>query len=135
MVKPAGRPPFKPTATQRRLVRLAAGAGLPHVQIAAALAISQPTLRKAFAGELGTGGARAKVEVVAALHASALRGSAAAARAYLSLAAARPADLPPTPKLPRVGKKETAAANAVSAAEGTDWESLLPPVSGSEVLQ
>lgn len=130
MTRPPGRPPFKPTQTQRRLVRLAAGAGLPHVQIAAALAISQPTLRRRFADELGAGGARAKVEVVAALHASALRGSAAAARAYLQLSATKPVDSPP--KVPPLGKKAAAQAAALTAADDTDWETLL---GGPEVLQ
>ena len=129
MTRPPGRPPFKPTQTQRRLVRLAAGAGLPHVEIAAGLAISQPTLRKAFANELGAGGARARIEVISALHAAALRGSAAAARAYLALAASRPAEPPPPA---RVGKKELQAANAITAADGTDWADLL---GGPEVLQ
>ncbi len=135
MARQPGRPPFKPTPTQRRLVRLAAGAGLPHVQIAAALAISQPTLRKAFAGELGTGAARAKLEVVAALHASALRGSAAAARAFLALAFAKPVDPAAVPKPRALGKKAQQAATAIVAAEGSDWADLLPTLGTPERLQ
>ena len=131
-----GRPPFKPTATQRRHVRIAAGAGLPHVEIAAGLGCSQPTMRRHFAVELAQGAAAARIEVVAALHAAALRGSAAACRAFLALGAVRPADLPPkATKAPRLGKKEAAAAAATTAADGSDWEHLLPSAGGAEVLQ
>ena len=62
MTKQRGRPPLKPTATQRQRVRIAAGAGVPHFEIAAALGISQPSLRKHFAAELHEGAALARVE-------------------------------------------------------------------------
>lgn len=52
-LKQTGRPAFAPTAVQRRQVRAAVKAGLQRKDIAALLGISQPTLRSAFAKELG----------------------------------------------------------------------------------
>lgn len=136
MKKQRGRPPLKPTATQRQRVRIAAGAGVAHFEIAAALGVSQPTLRKHFAAELHEGAALARVEVAVALHGAALRGSPSACRAFLALGAARLADPPPPKSKPKPpGKKELQAANAITAADGTDWADLLPAAGGPEVLQ
>ena len=48
----AGRPAHKPTAETRRAVATMAGAGLRQSEIAAAIGISEPTLRKCYGDAL-----------------------------------------------------------------------------------
>ena len=57
-----GRPAFKPTEPERRMVRLAVGFGMPHSRICQAVlnpstgkSIDEKTLRKAFAEEIRMG--------------------------------------------------------------------------------
>ncbi len=64
---PGGRPPFQPTEEQRRVVTVMAAGGFQQLTIAHALGISDNTLRKYFAEELETGGAKAHGAVVANL--------------------------------------------------------------------
>ena len=100
-----------------------------HVDIATALGIARDTLEKYFEAELSAGALARRMEVLQALHAAAKRGSSSAARAYLSQEAT-PA-VPPLPapekvaKPEPIGKKQQAAADAVTAARGTEWDSLL----------
>lgn len=119
------RPAFKPTAKQQKMVAVAAGAGMPHEDIAAALGITAPTLRKHFKQELKGGAAMKRIQVLTALHTSAIGGSASAARAYLQNA---PADSAVGKQVPvgTEGKKAAANAAAETAAAGTDWEGLMP---------
>ena len=71
-----GRPAHKPNPRTRRDVSIAAGGGMPHEEIALALGVSVPTLRKHLAAELSTG---AGCQV-------------SSAAAYLELLAAQPSD-------------------------------------------
>ena len=129
--RPRGRPPFVPTAAQRRRVSIAAGGGMRHVDIATALGISRETLEKYFEAELSAGALERRMEVLQALHAAAKKGSSSAARAYLQHEAT-PA-VPPAPKAEApaktepLGKKAQAQADAATAARGTEWDSLLAP--------
>ena len=129
--RPRGRPPFAPTAAQRRRVSIAAGGGMRHVDIATALGISRETLEKYFEAELSAGALERRMEVLQALHAAAKKGSSSAARAYLQHEAT-PA-VPPAPqpdaaaKSETLGKKAQAQADAVTAARGTEWDNLLGP--------
>lgn len=128
------RPSFKPTPFMRRKVAAAAGAGMSHEEIAIGLGLARNTLEKHFARELTEGAYARRLEVVLAMHAAAKRGNVAAAKQYLSMTprvAAPPLPVgeaesaaPPTPKL---GKKEQAQVDAVSAHKGTDWDGLLGP--------
>lgn len=128
-----GRPAFAPTAAQRRQVSIAAGGGMRHVDIATALGIARDTLEKHFEAELSGGAIARRMEVLQALHAAAKKGSSSAARAYLQHEAT-PA-VPPLPVVPAagatkaepIGKKAQANADAVTAARGTEWDSLLSP--------
>lgn len=129
--RPRGRPAFAPTAAQRRQVSIAAGGGMRHVDIATALGISRETLEKHFEVELAGGALARRMEVLQALHAAAKKGSSSAARAYLQHEATpavppRPAAEPDAKPAP-LGKKEQAQADAVTAARGTEWDSLLKP--------
>lgn len=107
-----------------------------HEDIATALGISDDTLRKYYAAELSAGALTRRMEVLEGLHAAAKRGSSSAARAYLEHSPefhvppqpaepAPPAEPKPV-RVPALGKKEQAQADAVSAHVGTDWADLLP---------
>lgn len=118
----SGRPAFRPTAAQRRRVSIAAGAGMAHEEIAIGLGISRNTLAKYFEGELSVGAYSRRLEVLDAMHKTAVKGNVAAQKAYVALTPAAA----PTPVEKPLGKKEQAQADAVTAAEGTGWDDLLP---------
>ena len=58
-----GRPKFEPTEKQRGQVEAMAACGIPQVQIAEAIGISQPTLLRHFRQELDVGLTKVKVHV------------------------------------------------------------------------
>lgn len=115
-----------------------------HEQIAIALEISTDTLRKYYEHELSVGASQRRLDVLEALYRVVMKkGSTSAAKVYLAnepqvAAAPQPAGQgagQPTAGAPaapspaaaaKLGKKEQAAADAVTAAEGTDWSALLP---------
>lgn len=126
-----GRPPFKPSATHRRKVSIAAGAGMSHEEIALGMGISRNTLEKYFEHELSVGAYQRKLETLDALHKAAKKGNVAAIKAYNAMtprAAAPP--LEPEKQKP-VGKKEQQQAEALVAQKGTEWEEILPRTSSS----
>jgi hypothetical protein len=149
-----GRPEHAATAVTRRKVAIAAGGGMLHEQIALALGISTPTLRKYYKHELSIGASQCRMAVLQAVYETAKRkGTTSAAKAYLANApefeappmpegeespvrppapVAAPAAAP-EPQPAKVGKKEQAALDATSAAEGTEWADLLPR--GGTILQ
>lgn len=138
--RPRGRPAHVPTAALRRKVSIAAGGGMLHEQIAVAIGINRDTLSKYYSLELSEGALARRLEVIAALHKAATsKGSSSAAKAYLEHAAeiAAPpapagADAPAAETAPiadpekKLGKKEQAKADALTAAQGTGWADLLP---------
>jgi hypothetical protein len=69
-----GRPPFKPTARDRKHVEMMVGFGIPEVDIAKCLGISAPTLRKHFRDEIDTGSTKAIAKVGTALFQKAIKG-------------------------------------------------------------
>ncbi len=105
---------------QKRRVAIAAGAGMHHEDLALALGISRVTLAKYFAHELSIGAAAKRLEAMAALYASAMKGRVAAIKAYL---AQQPTVAPP-PEKPK-GKKALAQDAAADAHVGTAWGELL----------
>lgn len=122
------RPPFKPTAAQKRRVAILAGAGTSHEQIALTIGISRTTLLKHFEFELSIGAYQKRAEVIEAMHAAAKKGNVAAQKAYAAFAdppAAAPPQQPADPKEPPLGKKEQANAEARTAQAGTEWADLL----------
>lgn len=106
-----------------------------HEDIAVAIGICRDTLAKHFELELSAGAAARRMEVLGALYLAAKRGSSSAAKAFLAADPtlgvpplsdpAKPAGQPEVVKAPTKGKKEQAQADAIAAAVGTDWESLL----------
>lgn len=131
---------FKPTDEQRNMVAIAAGGGMSHEELAISLGIARETLETHFEHELAEGAYLKRSEVVAALHAAALKGNASAAREYL--ARAPDVAVPPTPQAddaaPRkskLGKKEQADEDAKEAGVGTDWDPLLKPARRRPTVQ
>lgn len=121
----SGRPAHKPTPASRRKVTNAAAGGMAHEEIAIALGICRNTLEKHYEFELSTGALNRRAEVLDAMARTALKGNVSAQKAFLALT--RTLAAPPVePEKPK-GKKEQQAADAVTAAEGTDWADLLPP--------
>jgi hypothetical protein len=59
----AGRPPYRPTDTDRRVVRERSGLGMPQEAICRGLGISMSTLHKYFKQELAHGQDEANIEV------------------------------------------------------------------------
>lgn len=111
---------FEPSSEQRYTVEVMAGIGIQQEQIAAALGISAPTLRKHFAEELAIGKTRIVTKVAESLVRQALAGNMSAAMFFLKCQAGwrdRPAEEP--------GKKEQREAIAATAERGTSWEALL----------
>lgn len=109
--------------------------------IALALGITRPTLQKHFMVELTTGAAVRKMEAMDALFAAAKKGNVSAIKAVVLIQSAFEPPANPDPAAPgasagsaapapgptaRLGKKEVAAAAAVTAADGTEWADLLP---------
>jgi hypothetical protein len=77
-----GRPKFKPTDEQRRIVETMAGYGIPETGIAAFLSISAKTLRKHFRRELDIGIINANAAVTQCLFKLATSGKCPAATIF-----------------------------------------------------
>lgn len=138
-----GRPPFQPTAAQRDRVKTCAAAGMPHDELALGLGIDANTLRKHFQYELGQGALNRKQEAMDALWKLAKRGNVSALKTYINKIEEYDATLipPPPPRITdeealaaekgeakpeKLGKKEQADADAVTAGNNTEWADLLP---------
>jgi hypothetical protein len=121
-----GRPAFQPTPAQRRKVAIAAGSGqMSHEEIAIGLGICRNTLETYFAAELSRAANAKRLEVLEAMHRTALKGNVAAQKAYIAgtpqVAAPPLGDEDPVPQ----GKKERANADAKTAQKGTEWDDLI----------
>lgn len=135
-----GRKEFRPTDEQRRLVALYAATNTKEADIAAALGISEPTLRKHFREELKTTALRKRGEALVLLERAARKGNVAAQKELLARLdqalleeadaklrdygadqreAVRPVETP--------GKKAQDAQDAIDIAESDEWRSLLRP--------
>lgn len=62
--KTLGRPPHIPSLTDRRLVQMLAGEGVPQLEICRVLDISAKTLRKRYRRELDIGSAKLEAALV-----------------------------------------------------------------------
>lgn len=131
-----GRPEHVATAALRRKVSIGAGGGMRHEEIALAIGISVPTLRKYYEAELSVVAMQRRLEALQGVHKAAARGSSSAAKLYLANDpefTPPPADgvtpepaAAPAPVAAKLGKKEAANAAAVTAQSGTGWDGLLP---------
>ena len=111
-----GRPQFQPTPEQRSQCAILAAGRMSEENIAAALGVSRPTLRKHFADELTTGAAQRNAAVVVQLYRAAMDGNVAALRLWL----ARPADQ----QAEALGRKAQREADAADPPPGA-WADLL----------
>lgn len=120
------RPPYKPTAADRRKVAVAAAGGMAHEDIALALGIARGTLLKHFDQELSTGAAEKRLAILNQLYATGMKGNVAAMKAYLAASPEIGAPAPEAEKPVKKGKKEQADDDAKTAQVGTEWGDLLP---------
>ena len=126
-----GRPEFVPTDKQRDDVEIGVYTGMTHVQLAAALEISRPTLEKHFADELLAGHSKKRLENMVILFTLARQGNASMAkqieRMGAMVVAPRQPDLDQSSKKPDpLGKKEELNIAAKEPPpEGSKWSGLL----------
>jgi len=115
-----------PDERARKQVESMASYGIPELEIARVLSITIPTLRKHYAYELGTAHIKANALVAQSLFQKATGngpGSVVAAIFWLKVRAGWreiPADDPML-----IGKKQQAQIAATTAAEGTEWNTLV----------
>lgn len=124
-----GRPKHQPTENSRTVVSVLASMHKRVGEIAAALNISEPTLRKRYRHELDHGRDQIRAEVKFRLMEQVRGGNVSAMN--LMLRELDRADLEEARRTfdgaepPEPGKKEAAAAAALTAGAGTDWEGDL----------
>ena len=109
---PDARPPFKPARRQRNKVETCVAGGLSVLKTAAALGISQNTLRFYFSNDLQNGRARNFADVLVLFARAAKTGSVSAMKFLLNLFPGR---------APMLRKKEKAQRDAETARVGNDW--------------
>lgn len=129
----AGRPEHVPSAENRAFVTMLLAVGREPKEVAAALGISMPTMRKHYFSELGQRkSARLRVEghMLVALAREATAGNVGAAKRVLDrldrAALGPPAQVKPAKAEP-VGKKESQRNAAYEAHKGTGWADLTSP--------
>lgn len=122
-----GRRAFKPTVSLRREVEQMTSCGMSQDEIARSVGISTPTLEKYFFGELETGRAKRRREVIKLLFKSARSGNVAAQKKLEDMTSVTPAPGRggPAPASPPLGKKEQAQLDAETAERGTGWSDLV----------
>lgn len=135
-----GRKRFEPQKADREKVAVLVSSGLTAEQIARAMDLSEPTLRRAFKAELETGAIRKRAEVLVAMHRSALKGNVAAQKEALAIMdRARLEQLQDevrgkgapaksdTPSAEPLGKKEQAQLDAHGVVTKGPWADLVRP--------
>lgn len=126
-----GKEKHRVTQGNRDLVAIAAGAGMPHTEIAQGLGIARNTLERWYGKELKEGAYARRLLVISAMYhaATGAKPNVTAGKAYMALV---PKDVLPKPSRKRkevpLGKKEQAQVDARSSAHGTDWSDDLPKV-------
>jgi hypothetical protein len=83
MTKKTGRPPHEPTDKIRSQVEALVGYGIPAVEIAMMVGISDETLRKYYREEIDTGTAKANAKVAQSLYQKATGDGASAVTAAI----------------------------------------------------
>lgn len=141
-----GRKRFEPQDRDREKVAVLVSSGLTVEQIATAMSLSEPTLRRAFRTELETGAVRKRAEMLVALHRTALKGNVAAQKEALAImdranlealqdhlrgkgkpeaAAPSGSTAPAPPPADALGKKEQANLDAHSVVTKGPWADLV----------
>jgi hypothetical protein len=131
-----GRPALRVTRPMRESVERWRASGMSEEDIALALKITRPTLRKHFRLELKTGHAVKRARAIDLIWQTAELGNVSAQRKLIDMTKVvedpatpleRAADPNAPPKLKTIakGKKAQAEDDATTAHLGTDWEGLL----------
>lgn len=139
-----GRKRYQPTQQDREKVAVLVAAGMTVDEIARAMSLSEPTLRRHYAGEIETGALRKRGEMLMALNRAALKGNVAALKESLAIMdranlealqdAVRgkgkteaPAPSVPAPTQPAdaVGKKVQAEIDAHQVATAGGWADVI----------
>lgn len=122
--KPQGRPTHKRSDQSAKTIESMAGFGIPVADIARAIGISEPTLRKHYGSELDLGQIKANTQVAQSLFRRAVSDAPNAVTAAIfwlkCRAGWREDSVGP-------GKKEVAREDAMTAERGTSWDKLLDP--------
>ena len=119
-----GRKPHEPTAERREKVKTLTAMGTGDCDVARALEISLPTLRKYYTRELETGSIEANAEVAFSLFQIATHKTRPSATACIFWLKARAGWC--EGDLSGMGKKELADVMA-RASGGSEWDKLLAP--------
>lgn len=127
----AVRSAFRPTAEQRELALILAGAQLSKSEIARKMGITPDELEEHFQDELVQGPVKCKADILQAMFYAGKGGNVAAAKVYLVFNGQSAPDNPDHPidqpaALGLLGKKAAANAGAPTAQAGTGWEDLVP---------
>lgn len=138
--KPAGsggRKVYQPERADREKVAVLISSGLTIDQIARAMGLSEPTLRRAFKAELETGAIRKRADMLVALHRTALKGNVAAQKEALAImdrarleklqdeVRGKTTAKPEAPAPEAIGKKEQAQLDAHGVVTKGPWSELV----------
>jgi len=118
------RKPHEPNEKDRRTIESMAGHGIPPLDIAKVVGISEPTMRKYYAEELATGQTKANSMVAQSLYQKAIGNGQGAVTACIFWLKVRAHWVEPQPQWQDQGpgKKEQLQAAAVQAANSSsDW--------------
>ena len=116
----------EPSEETRKTVQTMAGYGIPHDDIGTILGICPHTLREHYRKELDTGHIVANTKVAQNLFKIATGKGREAVTAAIFWLKTRAHWSEYTAPRPPLGKKEQASLDAETAADGTDWGSLVP---------
>lgn len=123
-----GRPAHAPTDDSRNLVESLSGFGIPQDEIARLVGIDPKTLRAHYADQIELGAIKATAKVAQNLFNMACkpnREGLQAAIFWLRVRAHWSEYSPRQFQTEPLGKKATAEADALTAADGTDWARLV----------
>lgn len=123
--KETGRPAWAPSDDDRETAKIMKAQGASHEVIAAALGVSEPTLRKHLSLDLDIAIAEKTAEVMKARFKSAVAGNVTAQNKFLELAGTVPDVSKKRVKKEVLGKKEQADIDAQSAHANTSWGDVL----------
>lgn len=125
MTSKGGRPAHKPTTASRREVEELVSCGMSEDDVARAIGLTTPTVRKHYADELLTGRARRRAEVIKLLYRNARKGNVSAQRKLEDMTSLAGIARPREAKEPALGKKERAAAEARNPDQATSLGGLM----------
>ncbi len=132
-----GRKVYQPERSDREKVAVLVSSGMAIDQIARAMGLSEPTLRRAFKAELETGAIRKRADMLVALHRTALKGNVAAQKEALAImdrarleklqdeVRGKAAGKPEAPAADPIGKKEQAQLDAHGVVTKGPWSKLV----------